>query len=293
MVGSPPTPGGRELRTAVVTGAGLPAGSRPCGSSAPSPSADAVRAPRRQVAARARFLEALPLRSLIFAGACAAALVLDATPVLAQTVLVSNVSDSAQNLVNFASISNRAQSFTTGNNATGPTLSSVDIVSSDNEGDSFAVSVCAVDTNGYPTTSCTAPTGMNAFAAGTITFTHAPGVPLVASTDYTVLVEPSTSMSFSYREDGREDLGTPGWRIDNRYDFFDTVADAWKRTGGTRALRIGISGFLGQNNVTTGSPSISDMARVGSTLTASTARIGNADGLGSFAGWSARLLGER
>ena len=221
------------------------------------------------------------LRALLLAGACAAALALDQAPVLAQTELISNIAV-VNNRIDFNSSSDRAQSFTTGGNAAGYTLSSVGIVSTDGEGDSFDVSVCTVDSGGFPTSTCTAleaPTGTNAFAAGTITFTHETGVPLAANTDYTVLVEPSALVRLSYQREGLDDSGGAAERsIDDWYDYFDSASSSWGPAFDSRSLRTRIQGTL-NNSPAAGAPAISGGPQVGKTLTAGVGTIADADGL--------------
>ena len=89
-------------------------------------------------------------------------------PALAQTVttLVSNTGQGDDE--DAGGTRDRAQAFTTGSNSGGYTLSSVDIISEDTQGDNATLSVCTVDTSGYPTTTCTALTVPRDFAAGTL-----------------------------------------------------------------------------------------------------------------------------
>ena len=76
-----------------------------------------------------------------------------AAPARAQTTLVSNFDQGSRSEANFeVSV---AQRFTTGSNPNEYTLSSVELKSADTEGDVFSVSVCEVDVDGYPTSTCT------------------------------------------------------------------------------------------------------------------------------------------
>ena len=107
------------------------------------------------------------------------------SPVAAQSVtLVSNAtkgSDASSNITG-----DRAQAFTTG--AAGATLSSVEIISEDPEGDDVAVSLCMVDGSNHPTSDCTALTAPSSFAAGTLVFTAPANTTLAANTTYSLLV---------------------------------------------------------------------------------------------------------
>ena len=128
----------------------------------PDPAFPAARAPRglfhhQQVRSLRRHARAAAL-------AVFAVLAL-ALPAAAQSVttLVSNTGQSTTSAPTGSA--DRAQAFTTG--AAGATLSSVEIISEDNEGDDMAVSLCTVDSSGYPTSSCTALTAPSSFASGT------------------------------------------------------------------------------------------------------------------------------
>ena len=128
----------------------------------PDPAFPAARAPRglfhhQQVRSLRRHARAAAL-------AVFAVLAL-ALPAAAQSVttLVSNTGQSTTSAPTGSA--DRAQAFTTV--AAGAMLSSVEIISEDNEGDDMAVSLCTVDSSGNPTTSCTALTAPSSFASGT------------------------------------------------------------------------------------------------------------------------------
>ena len=134
--------------------------------------------------------------------------------------LVSNAtkgSDASSNITG-----DRAQAFTTG--AAGATLSSVEIISEDPEGDDVAVSLCMVDGSGYPTSDCTALTAPSSFAAGTLVFTAPANTTLAANTTYSLLVvSPGGSnltldATFSNSEDAG---GAPGWIIADDFHYRD------------------------------------------------------------------------
>ena len=118
---------------------------------------------------RSRHLRSLAARAacgILMAVAGLLALPLQAE---AQTTLVSNTGQTAD--VTRGDNRDRAQAFTTGASSGGYTLSSVEIISGDLDGNDAAVSVCTVDVNGFPTSTCTAFTPPSSFAAGTLEFT--------------------------------------------------------------------------------------------------------------------------
>ena len=156
--------------------------------------------------------------------------------------LVSNAtkgSDASSNITG-----DRAQAFTTG--AAGATLSSVEIISEDPEGDDVAVSLCMVDGSGYPTSDCTALTAPSSFAAGTLVFTAPANTTLAANTTYSLLVvSPGGSnltldATFSNSEDAG---GATGWIIADDFDY-KTGSNAWDANSSFASLRITIKGTI-------------------------------------------------
>ena len=156
--------------------------------------------------------------------------------------LVSNAtkgSDASSNITG-----DRAQAFTTG--AAGATLSSVEIISEDPEGDDVAVSLCTVDGSGYPTSNCTALTAPSSFAAGTLVFTAPANTTLAANTTYSLLVvSPGGSnltldATFSNSEDAG---GATGWIIADDFDY-KTGSNAWDANSSSASLRITIKGTI-------------------------------------------------
>ena len=80
------------------------------------------------------------------------------------TTLVSNIGQGPTSTAN-ASVQ-YSQRFTTGSHEAGYTLSSVDVISADAEGDSFSAKVCTVNASGHPTSTCTTLAAPASFAAG-------------------------------------------------------------------------------------------------------------------------------
>ena len=178
----------------------------------------------------------------------------------------------------------RAQRFTTGAHANDYTLSSVEIVSADAEGDDMAVSVCTTDASGYPTSSCWDLDAPTRFAAGTLTFDAPAGTPIVLkrNTAYTVLITSpggqNLDLSATFSDD--EDTGgAAGWMIANSADLRETN---WQVHPLDIAMKIAIKGTarITGNTAATGAPGITGFAQVGQTLTAYVA-IADIDGLPS------------
>ena len=199
-------------------------------------------------------------------GARAAALALAALAVLAvglpaaaqDAVLVSNTGQGGDDLT--SGVSDRAQAFTTGSNSGGYTLSSVEIISEDVQGDDASVSVCTVDGSGYPTTTCTALTAPSAFAAGTLTFTVSPGMTLAITTTYSVLIGTpggETLTLDSTTSDGEDTGAAAGWSLADSYHFKNS-ANAWATTSSGESLRITIKGTLGTTTPTNTAPTSMD-----------------------------------
>ena len=197
--------------------------------------------------------------------------------------LVSNIGRSGD--TGIITINNYGQQFTAG---TAATLSGVDVVSDDDEGDEFSVSVCTITGAGHPSSTCTSLTAPSSFAKGTLSFT-APtgGIALTPNTKYSVLVNPdgtntATAMTLSIVSSNAEDPGKPaGWSIANSfYRTAGTSLSNWSEDPSGRSLRVAIKGSL-VNTAATGAPAITGVPQAGATLTADTSGIADVDGLDS------------
>ena len=180
----------------------------------------------------------------------------------AQTTLVSNVV-ATSGVADISFNQEAAQAFTTG--ATGATVSSVEIISSDTQGDDFDLSLCETSANDRPTSTCTELTAPSSFAAGTLVFTAPANTTLDPTTTYAVLMTPeSESVRVPGLGSNDEDTGgAMGWTIADTHQFTNTAND-WRTStpGGGRSLRIAIKGTLtasantaptaAHNTVTTG-----------------------------------------
>ena len=143
---------------------------------------------------------------------------------------------------------NRAQAFTTG--AVAATLSSVEIISEDSEGDDAAVSLCTVNSDNLPTSSCTALTAPSSFAAGTLVFRAPANTTLAANTTYSLLVTSPGSdyLVLDVTLSGAEDAGgTTGWSIANNFHSLSRGTTSTWATHTMRALRITIKDASANN----------------------------------------------
>ena len=163
-----------------------------------------------------------------------------AAPARAQTTLVSNFNQAEDSVTQFSV--GVAQRFTTGSNASGYLVGSVEIKSEDPHGDTFSVSVCEVDVDGYPTSTCTALTSPSSFAAGTLVFNAPAGTTLSASTTYTVVITPTSStVDFDATTADEEDAeGDAEWILANEFDF--RSASVWQTSSTGKSLRVAIKG---------------------------------------------------
>ena len=186
-------------------------------------------------------------RGLLRAAATLAFVASIAIPASAQAAkLVSNFdqADDTSSGVNRAV----AQQFTTGSNSGGYTLTNVKFKSEDTEGDSYSVSVCTVLASGFPDetdcTALTAPSGSNAFAAGTHTFTAPNNTTLTKETKYTALITLPDSVTFdSTTSNGEDTGGATGWTIADIYHW-KNISNVWGETISGKEIRIEINGNL-------------------------------------------------
>ncbi len=162
--------------------------------------------------------------------------------------LVSNAGQSP--LGDRGHVEDRSQPFTTG--AAGATLSSVEIISADAEGDDAAVSVCTVDSSNHPTSTCTALMAPSGFTAGTLVFTAPSNTTLTANTTYSLLVTSpgGESLRLSVISSDNEDAGgAMGWSIANNF-FRKNSSNVWLIHSEIRSLKITIKGTLSSSTNT-------------------------------------------
>ena len=159
-------------------------------------------------------------------------------PGSADATLITLVSNLDQGETSYVSTdSDLAQQFTTGMN-TSFALSSVDIATGNNS--AFALSVCSVNSSGYPTSSCTALAPPDAFASGIQTFTAPANTVLMGNTKYALVIGGTAFIFYGYTRSEDEDPGAPlGWSIKNAYFAKN---GSWSTTITGRTLRIAIKG---------------------------------------------------
>ena len=215
---SPPSPGGSSC---------------PCNRRASRPSAGTALSRAGSVACHA-------VGALLVAFAAVLALPLQAQ---AQSTLVSNLGQGNDSSADFNPPV--AQRFTTGSNPGGYTLSRVEIKPEDS--DSFSVSVCGVDADGFPNLTCTALIAPGSFASGTLVFNAPAGTTLSSGTTYTVVATPgSNDVTFdATTADCADTGGAAGWALANAYDWRDG-SNVWVTTTTptktNKSLRVAIKG---------------------------------------------------
>ena len=178
-----------------------------------------------------------------------------------------------------------AQAFTTGSNASGYTLESVEVVfaesiSSANIGD-ISVGVWTANATGDPLASVHALTNpVSATGKMPATFTALTNATLDANTTYVVRVANSGSTepdTLGTDLDAEDASGAPGWSIANALRVFDAT---WVESSGGYSNYIRINGAV-RPPPDPGAPEITGAAQVGQTLTAGMGTIADTDGLPS------------
>ena len=137
-----------------------------------------------------------------------------------------------------------AQLFTTGDNASGYTLSSIEVVSADSNGDVFAASVYTVGSNNRPNSEHAALTSPGSHAAGPLTFAAPAGTELAAETIYAVVLaaNPGVSVDLDTTASDSEDAGgTSGWSIADAHNTKQQGSWNAPSTSG-RSVRIAVHG---------------------------------------------------
>ena len=215
----------------------------------------------------------------------AATAAVTAAPTTVPAVLVSNV---GQETVDgpFISGTEAAQSFTTGGNPTGYTLTSIELrlPTIEDPDDPPAVKLFRGSANGTEVATFTGPAMLDANTEKNYAFTPSTTVNLFARTTYWVVIVGDGNWSVTPFATSVDATSAPGWRIGERADR--PVGS----TGGFTAsqvskFQIRVNGTVGITPVTNaaamGAPTITGTAQVGQTLTAVTTGITDADGLTS------------
>ena len=137
-----------------------------------------------------------------------------------------------------------SQNFTTGSNASGYTLSGVDVASASST--AFTAQVCTANPDTQvPTSTCTALTAPGSFALGAVSFTAPANTVLVKDTLYAVVVTATGTdgtQGWGQTSDNGEDAGSAaGWSIrDNGHYRNPSHSTQWPTT--TSVLRMAVRG---------------------------------------------------
>ena len=155
-----------------------------------------------------------------------------------ETTLVSNIGQGSGLRL---SVAEYAQRFTTGSNASGYTLTGVDVPVGATS-TAFTARLCETDTNGHPTSTCTVLTAPSSVsAAGTASFTAPDNTTLMGGTTYTVKLSITGGFGFTTAND--EDAGgLAGWSIADAYESYNTFTNSWSTTSSGRSVRMAIKG---------------------------------------------------
>ena len=174
----------------------------------------------------------------------------------------------------------RSQTFTTGDNSDGYTLTSVQIPYNDSDGDAVSVSVCSVDEDNHPTSTCTPLTTTDSFTAGTtLTFTAPTGTTLTKETTYSVLLSFTNNVTLKKTTSDDEDSGkAEGWSIGDVYQWASRLSGPYSDTNSGHSQAMAINGTIGNNNAPTASDNTVTVDEDESyTFTAADFNFGDAD----------------
>ena len=196
-------------------------------------------------------------------------------------ILVSNLSQTANQNATYSR--DHGQAFTTGNNSTGYSVTSVTIVSEDPNNDAIPLQICEVDGSVHPTTVCTDLTPPSSYPQGNLTYTVPTTTPLTLDADTTYMLvfkapsSPTELRVAATSSDDQDATSLTGFSIANVFQWYNT-SNTWVIGNGGNAIRITITGVVNPTPAT-GAPTISGLLEAGQTLTASTTGIADPDGL--------------
>ena len=191
---------------------------------------------------------------LVFASMLAVFLLDGGGAAYAQSTPVNLVSNTEQGDDRQADYNrDHGQAFTTGFNTTGYTVTSVQMISEDAEGDDIGLKICEVDTNTNPTDVCTDLTAPSSFGMGPLTFTApaSPALTLTARTTYMVVFTTpggETVYVDATNSDGEDASSQQDWEIRDKFRWNSSTG--WKDTAGSEALRIAITGTVNAPSAT-------------------------------------------
>ena len=159
-------------------------------------------------------------------------------------ILVSNLSQTANQSATYSR--DHGQAFTTGNNSTGYSVTSVTIVSRDPNNDPIPLQICEVDGSVHPTTVCTNLTPPSSYPQGNLTYTVPTTTPLTldATTTYMLVFKapPSGLLRVAATSsDDQDPTSLTGFSIANAFQWYNT-SNTWVIGNFSRAILITITG---------------------------------------------------
>ena len=159
-------------------------------------------------------------------------------------ILVSNLSQTANQNATYSR--DHGQAFTTGNNSTGYSVTSVTIVSKDPNNDAIPLQICEVDGSVHPTTVCTDLTPPSSYPQGNLTYTVPTTTPLTLDADTTYMLVFKAPPSGLLRvaatsSDGEDAASLTGFSIANAFQWYNT-SNTWVIGNFSRAILITITG---------------------------------------------------
>ena len=163
-------------------------------------------------------------------------------------ILVSNLSQTANQNATYNR--DHGQAFTTGNNSTGYSVTSVTIVSEDPNNDAIPLQICEVDGSVHPTTVCTDLTPPSSYPQGNLTYTAptSPVLTLDADTTYMLVFKapPSGLLRVAATSsDGEDAASLTGFSIANAFQWYNN-SNTWVIGNFSRAILITITGKVNQ-----------------------------------------------
>ena len=169
------------------------------------------------------------------------------TPIL-PVILVSNLSQTANQNATYSR--DHGQAFTTGNNSTGYSVTSVTIVSKDPNNDAIPLQICEVDGSVHPTTVCTDLTPPSSYPQGNLTYTIPTTTPLTLDADTTYMLVFKAPPSGLLRvaatsSDDQDPTSLTGFSIANAFQWYNT-SNTWVIGNFSRAILITITGKVNQ-----------------------------------------------
>ena len=181
-------------------------------------------------------------------------------------ILVSNLSQNANQNATYSR--DHGQAFTTGNNSTGYSVTSVTIVSKDPNNDAIPLQICEVDGSVHPTTVCTDLTPPGSYPQGNLTYTVPATTPLTLDADTTYMlvfkapVAPTLLRVAATSSDDQDSTSLTGFSIANAFQWYNT-SNTWVIGNFSRAILITITGKV--NQTTPGAPTDLSATARGST----------------------------